>query len=80
MAATLTIRLDETTARQLEEASSRSGRSKSDIVRDLIRNSLSYESNGLEAMSDCVGVLKDAPADLSTNKKYLNDFGRGKSK
>jgi len=79
MSATLTIRLDEASAQHLEEASRRSGRSKSDIVRDLIKKSLTYQSTGLDAMSDCVGVLKDAPADLSTNKKYLKDFGRSKS-
>ncbi len=29
----------------------------------------------LELMQDDIGCLKEAPADLSTNKSYLNDYG-----
>jgi hypothetical protein len=29
-----------------------------------------------DLMQDLCGIIKDAPADLSTNPKYLDDFGR----
>lgn len=77
MDTSLTIRLDETSARELEEAAKRSGRSKGEIIRELIRSHLRKENESiLDAMQDCVGLLQDAPCDLSTNKKYLKNIGR----
>jgi hypothetical protein len=29
-----------------------------------------------EAMQEFCGIIKDGPTDLSTNKKYFDDFGR----
>ena len=29
-----------------------------------------------EALQDLCGIIKDGPADLSTNPKYFDDFGR----
>jgi len=29
-----------------------------------------------EALQDLCGIFKDSPPDLSTNKKYFDDFGR----
>ena len=40
MSTTVTIRLDEETARNLEEAAMRTGRSKGEIVRDVIHSGL----------------------------------------
>lgn len=29
-----------------------------------------------EALQDLCGIIEDGPSDLSTNKKYFDDFGR----
>jgi len=29
-----------------------------------------------DAMKDVIGIVTDAPADLSENPKYMEDFGR----
>jgi hypothetical protein len=65
------IRLDEDTAAPLDATACHMGQSESDIVCNLIQREFSHKENGLEAMSDCVGVLADAPADPSTKKNYL---------
>jgi|GEM_PF-1994373 len=74
MHSSIIIRLDEDTAALLDAAACHMRQSKSDIVCNLIQKEFSHKVNGLEAMSDCVGVLTDAPADLSTNKKYLRSL------
>ncbi|MGI8604195.1 MAG: ribbon-helix-helix protein, CopG family [Verrucomicrobiales bacterium] len=79
METTLTGRLDEEAARELDEAAARTGRSKGEIVRELIRTNLRRaKPSALDAMRDCVGIVKHAPRDLSTNKRYLKNLGRGK--
>jgi predicted transcriptional regulator len=42
--ATLTVRIDEQTEKRLEELVRRSGRSRSEIVRDALRRQLALES------------------------------------
>ena len=42
--ATLTVRIDDQTEERLEELARRSGRSRSDIVRDALRRQLALES------------------------------------
>ena len=42
--ATLTVRIDEETERRLDELALRSGRSRSEIVRDALRRQISLES------------------------------------
>lgn len=76
MDTSLTIRLDESVARELDAESERTHRSKGEIVREALLQHLRRDrASALEAASPYVGCV-DGPADLSTDKKYLADLGR----
>jgi metal-responsive CopG/Arc/MetJ family transcriptional regulator len=72
----LTIRLDDHLMRKLEAESRRTRTSKGELVRNALREQLRpARPSVLEALGDLVGIM-EGPPDLSTNKKYLADFGR----
>ncbi|MEX0937737.1 MAG: hypothetical protein WDZ59_07730 [Pirellulales bacterium] len=59
------------------------GRPWDEVLWDAIRLSppsrpVAREAGGsfYEAMRDLIGIVKDAPSDLSTNPNYLEGFGR----
>jgi Arc/MetJ-type ribon-helix-helix transcriptional regulator len=72
---TLTVRLPEPLAAEIE-AESRSRRiSKSDVVRERLSHSARGPRRGqpgLDAIADLIGAVDGLPADLSSNtKRYL---------
>jgi hypothetical protein len=77
---TLTVRLPEALAAEIEAESKKRGVSKSDIVRErLQRERNGVLPPGLEDIADLVGsVDDDLPSDLSARKKhYLRSWGYG---
>lgn len=75
---TLTIRLDEETAKILDEEARRTHRAKGAIVRDaLVAHLAPKKPNALQGLAKYAGSIR-GPADLSSNKKHLADMGRSR--
>lgn len=77
---TLTVRLPEALAAQIEAESRRRRVSKSDVVRERLSLAGSPRTQPalLEAISNLIGSVDGLPADLSTRKKkYLRATGYG---
>lgn len=73
---TLTIRLEQTIAKALEEEAERTNRSKGHVVRQaLTEHLLRTRSSALDVLGKYAGAI-DGPADLAMNKKYLASLGR----
>jgi len=79
MKESLTIRVDGELMRGLESEARRAGTSKGEIVRDALRHRLKKKSKptAFDALSSLCGIM-EGPPDLSTNKKYLANFGKGR--
>lgn len=76
---TFTVKLDEPSEQWLADQARKLGRTKSDIMRDLIarqRATRNRRRSLHDIMQDVCGSVKGAPRDLSTNKKHLADFGQ----
>lgn len=77
---TLTVRLPEALAAQIEAESRERKLSKSEIVRERLSlaGSRRRRPASLEAISDLIGSVDGLPADLSARKsKYLKATGYG---
>ena len=78
----LTVKLPDELERDLERAAAESGVSKSQAAREAIaryvaattRKPKTYVS-ALDLAGDLVGRIKRAPAGLSSDPKFLDDFG-----
>jgi hypothetical protein len=80
---TLTVRLPDALASEIEAESKKRGISKSDIVRERLQRERSGGlPPGLEDIADLVGsVDDDLPRDLSARKKhYLKAWGYGRKR
>ena len=81
---TLTVRLPDGLAAEIEAESRERRVSKSDVVRERLKNApgASRRSTTLDAIADLMGsVDDDLPADLSARKKhYLRVMGYGKNR
>ncbi len=81
---TLTVRLPEPLAAQIEAESRRRKISKSDVVRERLRlapGPAPRESASLDAIADLIGSVDGLPADLSARKKhYLKVMGFGQKR
>jgi Arc/MetJ-type ribon-helix-helix transcriptional regulator len=80
---TLTVRLPEALAAQIEAESRRRKLSKSDVVRERLSlaDSRRRRPASLEAISNLIGSVDGLPADLSTRKKkYLKATGYGQKR
>ena len=76
METVLSIRLDASLVRQLDERAAQAKISRSELIRSALRNALSERRGAAyDALARYAGVMED-PADLSTNKKYLATLGR----
>jgi hypothetical protein len=79
---TLTVRLPERLAADIETESEERGVSKSDVVRERLqaaRPSGRLPAPALEAISDLIGSVDGLPGDLSSNtKRYLHTTGYGR--
>ncbi|MCP9292933.1 MULTISPECIES: hypothetical protein [Gracilimonas] len=60
----------------------RKGQSQKEVVMNLVNEEvMEYEIEAkpgslLDRMQHLVGIIKDGPRDLSTNPKYMEDFGK----
>jgi hypothetical protein len=80
---TLTVRLPDALASEIEAESRKRGISKSDVVRErLQRERNGALPPGLEDIADLIGsVDDDLPRDLSVRKKhYLKAWGYGRKR
>ncbi len=77
---TLTVRLPEDLAAQIEAESRERKMSKSDVVRERLSLARPRQRRGapLDTISDLIGSVDGLPTDLSTRKKrYLEASGYG---
>lgn len=81
---TLTVRLPETLAADIEAESRERRVSKSDVVRERLERAAKgnpKEAASLEAIADLIGSIDGLPADLSSRKKqYLRATGYGQKR
>jgi Arc/MetJ-type ribon-helix-helix transcriptional regulator len=81
---TLTVRLPESLAAQIEAESRERNVSKSDVIRErleLAGSASRPKSAGYEAIVDLIGSIDDLPSDLSSNmKKYLRTTRYGRKR
>jgi Arc/MetJ-type ribon-helix-helix transcriptional regulator len=79
---TITVRLPEPLAAEIEAESRVRKISKSDVVRERLQHaSEGRQSAPLEAIADLVGSVDGLPPDLSARKKwYLKATGYGKKR
>ena len=81
---TLTVRLPEALAAQIEAESRRRRVSKSDVVRERLTTTqvrLRRSPKSFEAIADVVGSVDGLPRDLSARKKsYLKSTGYGRDR
>jgi Arc/MetJ-type ribon-helix-helix transcriptional regulator len=85
---TLTVRLPEELAAEIESESRAAGVSKSDVVRrrlegSAVRRPARREPTVFELAADLIGSVNDArlPRDLAAHKKtYLRKWGYGKGR
>ena len=81
---TLTIRLPEPLAAEIEAESRVRKISKSDVVRERLQVATKAprrQSASIDAIADLIGSVDGLPADLSARKKsYLKSTGYGKKR
>jgi Arc/MetJ-type ribon-helix-helix transcriptional regulator len=81
---TLTVRLPEALAAQIEAESRRRKLSKSDVIRERLagaQGSRGQSPAPLDAIADLVGSVDGLPRDLSARKKkYLKSTGYGNNR
>jgi len=80
---TITVRLPEELAAQIEAESRERKVSKSDVVRERLNHTRSRRRQGtsLNAIVDLIGSVDGLPADLSARKKkYLKAMGYGQKR
>ncbi len=77
----ISIRIDPKFRRKLEAEAFANGQRKSDVVREALKEYFSargaHETCYEAALrAGVIGAAKNAPRDLSTNRKYFRGFGR----
>jgi len=77
----LSIKVPEAVDRRITAAMKRRGMRKSDMVREALERYLdeaheARRGSFLDLAGDLVGCVKDAPADLSSNPRHLDGYGR----
>lgn len=77
----LSFKVPDSLDRKLTAVVKRRRVKKSTIVREALAQYLvdapeARRASALELAGDLVGSLKGAPADLSTNPRYLDDYGK----
>ena len=80
---TITVRLPEALADEIEAESRTRGVSKSDIVRERLERSREVENlpPGLADIADVIGAADSLPSDVSARKKeYLRLWGYGRKR
>jgi Arc/MetJ-type ribon-helix-helix transcriptional regulator len=80
---TLTVRLPEPLAAEIEAESRKRGMSKSDIVRERLKRgqALAESTSSLADIADLIGSVEGLQSDLSARKKhYLRTTGFGRDR
>lgn len=77
----LSLKVPETLDRKLSAVVKRRGMQKSAVVREALERYMDEsreirKGSFLDLAGDLVGCVKDAPADLSSNPKHLESYGR----
>ena len=77
----LTLKLPAALERALAREAQRRGVSKSDVAREALARFVAkpeprpYTPSALDLAGDLVGCIRGGPEDLSSNLRYLDDFG-----
>lgn len=79
--ATITCKIPDELNARLEAEAARKLRPKSALVREALEHSLKGRvsesgKSAFDKLKDLCGIIKDGPSDVSTNPKYMDDFGR----
>ena len=78
---TITCKIPDELNEQLEAEASRKLLPKSALVREALERSLKHRKDvrsktAFDRVKGLCGIIKDGPADVSTNPKYMKDFGK----
>lgn len=79
---TLSLKVEDKLDREITRVSRRQGISKSELMRRAVHQYLGQQKgekpfvSALELAGDLVGSIKGLPSDLSTNPKYMDDYGK----
>jgi predicted DNA-binding protein len=78
---TITCKIPEELNERLEAEASRRMLPKSALVREALNRSITKprearKQTAFDAVKNLCGIIKDGPADMSTNPKYMDGFGR----
>ena len=74
---TISLKVPENLAQQLEHEAKKSSRSRSEIVREALKEKFESKKQRRtmgDALRECGGFF-EGPEDLSTNPKYMEGFG-----
>jgi len=79
----ITVRIPEALAKRLRRRSRHDGQSESELVREALETYLGADSASRSAYqraeaAGLIGIVKEAPADLSTNPEHFEGFGQSK--
>jgi predicted DNA-binding protein len=79
----VTVRFPAALQARLERRAKLSGKTESEVVREAVEAHVSENVRPKSALQlakqlELVGCVKDAPADLSANPKYFEDFGKSR--
>lgn len=79
----ISVRIPEGLTSKLRSRSKAKGSTESDLVREALESYLSgpiahQTAYDLAEASGIVGSVKNAPKDLSTNRRYFQGFGKAK--
>lgn len=77
----LSIRIPENLERCLQETVAATGKRPSEVVREALEEHLAHHAHGescydLAKRLKLIGVVRNAPKDLSTDRKHFEGFGR----
>ena len=79
----ITVRIPETLTARLRSRSKAKGSTESDLVREALEKYLAAPTGNRTAYelaedAGIIGSVKNAPKDLSTNRRHFKGFGKGK--
>ncbi len=77
----ISVRIDTNLRRRLKEEASRNGKKESDVVREALEAYFASRRKpetcyDVALRMGIIGMIKNAPRDLSTNPKYFKGFGK----
>ena len=76
----LTIRISQELRRKIDQRAREAQKDPSQLVREALEEYLCPSESAYDAFKKAglIGIVKNGPPDLSTNKKYMDGFGRSK--